>query len=354
MLDYSAHYTAAMILLDAFFRFSGIGLLWLLAIKMLSEQKHWPSTPYLFLSCISVIALFISYSPEPFRLSGPFQAIVRFLDVPHLIFVWLFALSLFSKDFSLRVFHLAVGLLYCLPIFWLRIAEVGAVPSPPQEIIVFVSGMSLLLMGHLAYTTLRGRKDDLLEKRRACRLYFVTVVLLVAVAAAITESALIGETSIDKTTIKILCIWPAIAWASYWLLTTSNDALNFVDNIGVDLALSADDLQLKQKLESAMIDQEAFKAHDLKISSLAGQLGVSQHRLRRLINQSLGYENFSAFINHYRIEAVKESFRDPDKTHIPILTIAMNCGFNSLSPFNRVFKEIEGITPSQYRKSKSK
>lgn len=353
MLEYSEHYTATMILLDAFIRFSGIGLLLLLALKMLLEQRHWRSTPYLVLSCISVIALFISYSPAPFRLSKPYQVIARFLDVPHLIFVWLFALSLFSKDFSLRVFHLVVGFIYCLPIFWVRSAEFWAVSLPPKEVIIFVSGMSLLLMGHLAYTTLRGRKDDLLEKRRASRLYFVAVILFVAIAAAVTESALLGERSIDKTTIKILCIWPAIAWAVYWLLTTNNAALSFADKTDADLSLSADDLQLKQKLDNAMIEQEVFKAHDLKISSLASQLGVSQHRLRRLINQTLGYENFSSYTNHYRIEAVKEDFRNPDKAHIPILTIAMNCGFNSMSPFNRVFKEIEGITPSQYRKSKS-
>ncbi len=134
----------------------------------------------------------------------------------------------------------------------------------------------------------------------------------------------------------------------------NKDALNFFDNKVRESKLEAPDQELKRKLEQEMTDRQAFKEHDLKISTLANRLGVSQHRLRSLINQTLGYQNFSTFINKYRIKAIKDVFDDFEKKHIPILTIAMDCGFSSLSPFNHAFKEGEGVTPSEYRKSRFK
>ena len=84
---------------------------------------------------------------------------------------------------------------------------------------------------------------------------------------------------------------------------------------------------------------------------LAKQLGVSSYRLREFINQVLGYDNFSTYINGYRIAAIKQEFANPKKAHTPILTIALNNGFNSLSTFNRAFKSVQGVTPSEFRKN---
>jgi len=80
-------------------------------------------------------------------------------------------------------------------------------------------------------------------------------------------------------------------------------------------------------------------------------LGVHTHKLRNFINQTLGHENFSTYTNTFRIQAIKTAFINPENNHIPILTLAMQYGFNSLSPFNRAFKAIEGITPSEFRQN---
>ena len=73
------------------------------------------------------------------------------------------------------------------------------------------------------------------------------------------------------------------------------------------------------------------------------------HQLRKLINQSMGYRNFASFLNKYRIAHVKQSLSDPHKARVPVLTLAMEAGFSSLAPFNRAFKAIEGITPTDFR-----
>jgi AraC-like DNA-binding protein len=90
----------------------------------------------------------------------------------------------------------------------------------------------------------------------------------------------------------------------------------------------------------------------LTISIFAQTLQVPEHQLRRTINAGLGYRNFNAFLNHFRIGEIKTVLADPARARTPILTLAMDVGYGSLAPFNRAFKELVGLTPSAYRKLK--
>lgn len=339
-----------MIILDAFIRFSGIGLLILLAVIALRDYRKWQGAPYLVLTCISVGAAFWGFAPPEHRISGWPFVVVRLMDIPHLVFIWLFALSLFDKDFRLTWKHVLIGLLYSAPILWSRFYDLAFISEPPAWLDPFVSVLSILLILHLCYVTLKGRADDLLDKRRASRIYFVVILLFVTVVAAVSEPLLPPDV-IPTETFKIISIWPAIVWGVYWMTSFNQTAVTFGDDRPIPAKMSERDKELRSKLDHHMVDQQAFKDSNLTIVSLARQLGVSQHRLRGLINQSLGYPNFSAYINSYRIDAVKDAFSDPKNAHIPILTIALDSGFKSLSPFNRAFKLSEKKTPTEYRKA---
>ena len=72
-----------------------------------------------------------------------------------------------------------------------------------------------------------------------------------------------------------------------------------------------------------------------------------------IINKHL-YQTFYELVNAYRINAVKEMLSQNKAENLTLLAIALECGFNSKTSFNRVFKEINGLTPSQYLKSISK
>lgn len=76
---------------------------------------------------------------------------------------------------------------------------------------------------------------------------------------------------------------------------------------------------------------------------------VPEHRLRQAINAGLGHRNFNAFLNHYRVEEAKAALADPGQNEVPVLTIAMDAGFQSIGPFNRAFKTNTGKTPTDYR-----
>jgi AraC-like DNA-binding protein len=57
-------------------------------------------------------------------------------------------------------------------------------------------------------------------------------------------------------------------------------------------------------------------------------------------------KTFSKFVNEIRIEEACRLLVQDDN---PITTIAYACGFNSLPNFNKFFKAIKGITPSDYK-----
>jgi AraC-like DNA-binding protein len=78
-------------------------------------------------------------------------------------------------------------------------------------------------------------------------------------------------------------------------------------------------------------------------------LKVPEYRLRRLINVRLGYRNFNQMLHAYRVADAAAALADPEKRHLPILTIALTAGYQSINPFNRAFKESKGVTPSAFR-----
>ncbi len=87
---------------------------------------------------------------------------------------------------------------------------------------------------------------------------------------------------------------------------------------------------------------------DLTLPQLATMVEIPAHHLSRVINEQFGI-NFFDFINQYRIEEVKLKIDNPRFNNLSLLGIAFESGFNSKSAFNRVFKKMTGITPSQYK-----
>jgi len=100
---------------------------------------------------------------------------------------------------------------------------------------------------------------------------------------------------------------------------------------------------------SEVMEEGAYTEQGLTIGALAGKIDTPEHQLRALINKGLGFRNFAAFLNSYRIAYAKTILSDPEQSRLPVLTIAMDAGYNSLAPFNRAFKTVEGVTPTAFR-----
>jgi len=108
--------------------------------------------------------------------------------------------------------------------------------------------------------------------------------------------------------------------------------------------------QHAEKLTDYMNSSKPYLNPDLSLSQLAEEIGISSHYLSQVINEKFKL-NFFDFVNRYRVEAFKENIKDPRYSNYSFLGIAFECGFNSKSAFNRIFKQVTGLTPSQYKKA---
>ncbi len=102
-----------------------------------------------------------------------------------------------------------------------------------------------------------------------------------------------------------------------------------------------------EKLNYIMSTKGLFKDPKLNISMLSIQLDINYNYLSKIIRQK-GYENFNAYLNEYRINYVKKLMSETDLQKITLMYIYTEAGFSNQTTFNRVFKQIEDITPSEY------
>jgi putative ABC transport system permease protein len=106
---------------------------------------------------------------------------------------------------------------------------------------------------------------------------------------------------------------------------------------------------LKKELESKLFYQDP----ELSLASLAEALAMHPHELSRVINTGLK-KSFSDLINEYRVREVIQKMQDPACSHYTFLGLAYESGFNSKSTFNRIFKQITGKSPLEYKRALKK
>ena len=105
-----------------------------------------------------------------------------------------------------------------------------------------------------------------------------------------------------------------------------------------------------RQLVSFMEAERPYLDPELTLPKLAKGLDIPAHHLSQIINE-VHKDNFFDFINQYRVEEVKSKMQDEKFENYSLLAIAFDSGFNSKSAFNRVFKKITSMTPSQYKTS---
>ena len=103
----------------------------------------------------------------------------------------------------------------------------------------------------------------------------------------------------------------------------------------------------KTKIEELILSQKLYQNPELTLSDVAKKLETNASVISKTINQ--GFQlNFNDFINHYRIEAVKQCFINGEHKKSTLLGIAFDCGFNSKATFNRAFKKSTGLSPKEF------
>jgi AraC-like DNA-binding protein len=264
---------------------------------------------------------------------------------------WLFAASLFDDSYRPQWWHLGL---------WLLLVVAGTLmclrPTPELGLVLTLSSFGFAALAVVQAVT--SWRTDLVEGRRRLRLFVVTASSLYIGLTALSQLLGLPRSVPNQASltgaIGLLAIAGLVAWS---LLRVGRSQSLFASTAEVpksvpERAASPDppDDRLVAALAHIMTSERAYRQDGLTIGTLAQQLGLPEYRLRRLINQALGYRNFNSFVNHYRIAEVKAALSDPRQAEVPVLTIALDAGFSSLGPFNRAFKAETGMTPSEYRR----
>ena len=348
---------SAMLLLDAFFRFSAITLLLMLAFFSWRDARHLLQGRLGAITGISLSAMLINTIPDFYELPYPAEVVAWILHIPNTVFIWWFGLSLFKDDFQLRRVHFSAFAASLTLMLVIQFAISNGYSTLLDISVTLNRALGFSMLGHLAWTALSGRQDDLVEARRRLRLWFTLGVALV------TFLILSGETlhyflTDDEwqpnwfSTLRVMTAWPMIFFGTVMFTRLLPESFLFESVKPVSPPapqIDPKDTAIHKRLVTAMETDRVYRELGLGIGDLSTRINVPEHQLRALINKGLGYRNFAAFLNQYRLSEAKTALADAEQARTPILTIAMDAGYASLATFNRAFKAEEGVTPSEYR-----
>jgi AraC-like DNA-binding protein len=370
MLDLSL-----LTLLDAALRGTDVALLLLLAAVLWRDRPRLPAARA---GVAMTLGLFVqvvgSAPPVEALVPREWQAPLVAISVANGVLFWIFVQALFDDDFALRPGHVAA---------WLGVAVLsgfncallvgsGSIIAP---VTVGLQRAVPLVCAVLAAVAAASRwHADLVEPRRRLRSFIVVAGVAYTVAMLLARlGSPRGQLSDVMATVDVAILLVILAVVAVQLLRLGGSELfpsardaTRPGAVGVQAEAAAGrvapatspppfdpaDERLADELQRLMTVERAYLAEDLSVGSLAARLAVPEYRLRRLINRRLGHRNFNAFVNSFRLDEARAALADPSRRQLPVLSIALEAGFQSIGPFNRAFKAATGLTPSEFRREK--
>jgi AraC-like DNA-binding protein len=342
--------------LELAFRAASVALLLVLAASLFQEFRNVLAGRLGAAFALGSAAHAASYSVGVTSLVPAWHAPLIALSTGNIVVFWLFTRALFDDEFRLHWWH---GLVWGLVTAF---SFAGCVWIAPGGNLRFsVTMVNLIVLGFIALAvaqTIASWPADLVERRRRVRVFIVCAAALYGGLNALLQIFVVGSDvgGIADTinTGVLACVVAAIAFAMmrvdgadlFPAAAEAAPAIVFNQPVADETA----DQKLIDALMRLMADERIYRQENITIGALAGRLKIPEYRLRRLINQRLDYRNFNVFLNNHRIEEAKAALADPTQAEVPVITIAMDAGFQSLGPFNRAFKTVTGVTPTEYRR----
>jgi AraC-like DNA-binding protein len=340
-----------MALLDLFARSSTIALLATMVLVLAPNLRRVPSAA-------AGIAFFFTIAAH-LVLTSPDHAGVRALDLilfPAALVVpgtfWLFSRALFEEEGGLTWRDAAICAVL-LTTGFLRSGPAAGVGT----VLYYASSLGLVAVA-LA-RVIRGFPSDLVEPRRRLRAV-LTVAVGLEILMVISGEILLGGERPPRwvDTLKGSGAFGLTLLFTVWSLTPRRElfaaervAGSAVGTVTAVAETSGEDARFRDLLELMRRDR-AYRQEGLTIGLLARRLDIPEYRLRRIINQQLGYRNFNAFLNDFRVEDACQMLADPAQERLPILNLALDLGYGAPGPFNRAFRARMGQTPTDYRRTK--
>ncbi|MDR6889529.1 MULTISPECIES: helix-turn-helix domain-containing protein [Variovorax] len=376
--------SAPSTLADAALRGVLIALLLLLALVLGRDRPRLPAARAGAALALGLVVQVVGSTPT-FEALVPraWQAPLVAISVGNAVLFWVFVQALFDDDFTLRPVHVAAWAAVAALAAFNCAAALEAASATAAVTLGLQRAVPLVFAVLAALAAASCWRGDLVEKRRRLRVFILVTgigysLAMLGVRLASPHGQLSGAWAAADVAMLLLIV--AVVTARMVRLGASElfppglaaaapagppAGLPAVFPAAAGLAAApsssaarpeaasdpADD-RLVESLQRAMAVDRAYRNEDLSIASLAARLAVPEYRLRRVINQRLGHRNFSAFVNGFRLAEAMAALADPDRRELPVLTIALTAGFQSIGPFNRTFKTATGLTPTEFRKQK--
>ncbi|MEO1568938.1 MAG: AraC family transcriptional regulator [Pseudomonadota bacterium] len=272
-------------------------------------------------------------------------------------FSWLLARAVFRSDAGHEIWPLAlVGVLVSTGLLLTLSGDARSGSGP----VAIGLGMALSLHGLLSSTVLLlalveawlGYRDDLPDREKRFRLAFALAYGAMLATSVIWLGAAPEGSWADRSgdTIRMICAGLAVVlsvWA--WRFRKQHAFPKTRRRQRSAVSVSDEEAVLASLILKQLTQHRIFLEPDLKLSDLATRLGEADYKVRNAITGALGFRNFNNMINHFRVETAKDALIAADTAQRSILTIALDCGFSSIGPFNRAFKLETGQTPSAFR-----
>jgi AraC-like DNA-binding protein len=292
--------------------------------------------------CLSILPAAVPPSAIDFGL--------RLASVPSIGLAWWFAWSILDDRFQLDWLKWAGLALTCIYPMYYSLAAAG-VSVPRLSPLFSELGIAppLLVCLHMLWIAISGFRDDLLESRRRVRIWIVVAVALASLASVGAEYV---PTATTVALLKARILLPVAIAGALWLVRLQPELLASDEAPLVQAEkprIDPRDAAALQRLLQIMQDERPFLDPDLTLDGLAVKVGVPSHQLRVIINRGMGQRNFSTYIAKARIECAKAALADKNQARTQILRVAMDAGFPTLATFNRTFKTMEGVTPTEFR-----
>ncbi len=266
--------------------------------------------------------------------------------------LWLLSRTLFRSEKPIARWNVfAIAATIAVESYW----TLAGVPAASGELRrIAANAASLICIGAVVLVfveVLSGYSTALPKHERRFRQLFTLVfgaMIAVAFLWAMNANAMSFAAQWADATL-IACAAVAVIGARLAVLFRKRHPLPAPGARKAAPSPAANDEGLAQRILRAIEAERRFATPDLKIADLAASLGEQDYKVTQCITGFLGYRNFNHLINARRIDYAKELLSDPDHEGRPILSIAFDCGFNSIGPFNRAFKSHVGMTPREFR-----
>jgi AraC-like DNA-binding protein len=109
--------------------------------------------------------------------------------------------------------------------------------------------------------------------------------------------------------------------------------------------------EILSKVTNLLVEKKYFVRNTLSLADLAKAVNEPPHYVSQVINEKLD-KNFFDLLSSYRISEAKILLHNEALDQLTIEEIAEQVGYNSKAAFNKTFKTITGVTPSEFRKNR--